>query len=201
MFKQPGRGNRKPLKSAAPEWVKAAPMLLTLIRFSVTCWLDVYTLNRFGALAFPVAASLLVFLTDFLDGWLARRLGCASRHGAIFDVAADFFYIASFGAVLCWCQVLPLWFMLALAADFLAFIITSIRLKRTASDNCIFIFDHMGRISAALFYILPVTAYVSYVLSNPVYRIVNPWFLLIVLLLAALSCVYRFKRCIKKKPG
>lgn len=181
--------------------VKAVPLLLTALRLALACWLDIYMLNRFGALSVPVILSLLVFLTDLSDGWLARRLRSPSRLGAALDVSADFFYITSFGVILCWRQVLPLWFMLAVVVNFLGFILTSKVLKEQTSGDHPLVFDRIGRLTAALFYIFPITAYAACILSQTVYRIINPWLLLFCVLLAAISFLGRIARCIKKKPG
>ena len=43
-----------------------------------------YALERWAFAAFVIAA-----LTDFVDGWLARRLGAVSVWGAILDPIAD----------------------------------------------------------------------------------------------------------------
>lgn len=43
-----------------------------------------FALDRWAVLAFVVAA-----LTDFVDGWLARRMGTTSAWGAILDPIAD----------------------------------------------------------------------------------------------------------------
>lgn len=189
------------MEACASSPVKAAPLLLTALRFALACWLDICVVINFGTLAIPVMLSILVMLTDFFDGMLARHLGCPSRLGAILDVAADFFYIASFGAILCGRQVLPLWFLLAVAINFLGFVLTSQVLKRQSSRNHTFVFDRVGRLSAALFYIMPVISYMTNILNQAAYRIVNPWLLLLSVLLAMFSFIDRLARCIQKKPG
>ena len=53
----------------------------------VYVWLapwDLLILNYLAALVFAVAA-----LSDFFDGWLARRLNATSQFGALFDPLAD----------------------------------------------------------------------------------------------------------------
>lgn len=65
------------------------PNTLTIARCGlagVVAWL-ILTLST-GAL-WPFVAFVLVALTDFLDGWAARRLNAVSKFGAFLDPIAD----------------------------------------------------------------------------------------------------------------
>jgi len=42
----------------------------------------------------PMVILLVIFASDILDGKLARRWNVTTRHGAIFDVTADMFFVA-----------------------------------------------------------------------------------------------------------
>ena len=55
-------------------------------------------------------------VTDYLDGWLARRLGQTSALGAMLDPLADRLYIATTLVALVIRGIIPLWLLLALAA-------------------------------------------------------------------------------------
>jgi CDP-diacylglycerol--glycerol-3-phosphate 3-phosphatidyltransferase len=68
----------------------ALPNLLTLLRIGLVPVL-VVTLMRPtpGARAFAAACFLLACVTDFLDGWLARRRGITSALGQMLDPLAD----------------------------------------------------------------------------------------------------------------
>lgn len=71
------------------------PLILTYARIALIpfvvgvyyvpeSWLSSHAQNLFGCLAFILAA-----LTDWLDGWLARRNGQETRLGAFLDPVAD----------------------------------------------------------------------------------------------------------------
>ncbi len=50
---------------------------------------------------------LLAIITDFLDGWLARRLSCVSINGGLLDHSADAFLVAAVLATLSYLQWIP----------------------------------------------------------------------------------------------
>ena len=64
------------------------------------------------ALALLVAA----WLTDVLDGWLARRLGLVTDFGKVVDPLADKVAIAAAGVVLVWKYGVPWWLFAAVVA-------------------------------------------------------------------------------------
>jgi cardiolipin synthase len=76
--------------------IRALPNLLTLLRIAAAPLVVavLYLPGREGldyALALFVAASV----TDFFDGWLARRLDATSRFGAMLDPIADKLLVAA----------------------------------------------------------------------------------------------------------
>jgi phosphatidylglycerophosphate synthase len=71
---------------------RRAPLLLSALRI-VLAPLFVLAIGRAPAWALPVA--LLAAATDFADGRLARRLGVASRAGAVLDVVADGIFVVA----------------------------------------------------------------------------------------------------------
>jgi cardiolipin synthase len=58
--------------------------LVVGVYYLPTSWLSAYQQNLIATVIFVVAA-----LTDWLDGWLARRLDQTSRFGAFLDPVAD----------------------------------------------------------------------------------------------------------------
>ena len=65
------------------------PNALTLARCALAFWVAwlIYTLPALSIL--PFAAFVAVALTDFIDGFAARRLGAVSKLGALLDPIAD----------------------------------------------------------------------------------------------------------------
>ena len=74
------------------------PTLLTWARiFAIPLIIGVYYLPLDGAMRNLVATVMFVFfaLTDWLDGWLARRLNQTSAFGAFLDPVADKFLVCA----------------------------------------------------------------------------------------------------------
>ena len=71
--------------------VKSLPNLMTVLRLiaapvvAALIWIDDVDTGYAPALALFVLASL----SDFLDGWMARRMGIVSKFGAMLDPIAD----------------------------------------------------------------------------------------------------------------
>lgn len=91
-----------------------------------------------GLLAFCAA-------TDFLDGYLAKKLKATSRFGAYYDATTDF--ILMFGIFAFFYSVgdYPIWLLLLIAAAFIQFIATSFYAKK--------LYDPVGRYLGSALYI------------------------------------------------
>jgi cardiolipin synthase len=57
---------------------------------------------------------LVASASDFVDGWLARRLGQVSRLGILMDPVADRLYVVVAVLALAWRDTLPWWVVVAL---------------------------------------------------------------------------------------
>ncbi len=82
-------------------------------------------LVRDGLFFYGAVMFLFLLLTDFLDGYLARRLRLVSKSGAYFDAGTDFILIFSmfiaFGAAGFYAS----WLLFVIAAAFAWFLLTS----------------------------------------------------------------------------
>lgn len=177
--------------------MRLLPNMLTLLRVVLVCFLNLYILNHFGRLAIPIIIFLLIFLTDFLDGKIARFYGNTSPLGAMFDILADLFYIVASYIVLCSFHVLPLWFLFIMLFKFIEFVVTSFFLKKHYSEKSTFVFDFIGRFAAALFYTIPVLAYLFFQLSQPIYFFIIHTFIYIITFMVFVSSANRLRNCVK----
>ena len=75
----------------------------------------------YGAVLF-----LSMLCSDYLDGYLAKRLGLSSRFGTFFDVATDFVLIFSALVVFNSKGFVPNWVLILIAFFFVQFIMTSL---------------------------------------------------------------------------
>lgn len=85
-------------------WLRVAIVPLFMALFHVDMGLGGHQIDRLAAGLFLVAA-----LSDWLDGWLARRLGQTSAFGAFLDPVADKLVVAAALVELVALQRVPTW--------------------------------------------------------------------------------------------
>ena len=91
-----------------------------------------------GLLAFCAA-------TDFLDGYLARKMKATSRFGAYYDATTDFILMFGIFAFFYFVGDYPIWLLVLIAAAFIQFIATSFYSKK--------LYDPVGRYIGSALYI------------------------------------------------
>ena len=99
---------------------------LRLLGVPVFFWLIVVPQRDGLALGILIVSAF----TDWLDGYLARRLGQYSRLGELLDPMADRLYVIAALAALYLRNILPFWVVLALIARDVAMMFLLIYLKR-----------------------------------------------------------------------
>jgi cardiolipin synthase len=90
--------------------VLTVPNLLSFLRLAlvpVFLWLIIDGADAWALLVLAVSS-----LTDFLDGWIARRFNQTSRLGTLLDPAADRLYIFAALIGLAWRDLVPWWIVL-----------------------------------------------------------------------------------------
>ncbi|MGH3412035.1 MAG: CDP-alcohol phosphatidyltransferase family protein [Marmoricola sp.] len=92
--------------------VPNAVSVLRLLGVPLFCWLVLGPEADLWALAVMLGAGI----TDWLDGYLARRLSQASRLGALLDPVADRLYIVAVAVSLALRDIIPWWVALLLPA-------------------------------------------------------------------------------------
>lgn len=175
------------------------PDILTISRICLTIAYNLYIIQNYGSVMLPVLFSIIIFITDFLDGKIARFYGITTKYGAILDVVADLFYIVLSYIVLCIYQISPIWFLLIILYKFIEFVITSSLSIKSSKD--IFIFDFLGRVSAIIFYILPITIYISYFYCKGWYFILINCITVIITVFVVISSINRIYICKKSVNG
>ena len=119
--------NPKQLGVANSNWtIPNALSAMRLLGVPVFFWLIVVPQNDGLALAVLIVSSF----TDWLDGYLARRLNQFSRLGELLDPLADRLYVVAALAALYIRDLLPLWVVAALVLRDVAMSLLLIFLKR-----------------------------------------------------------------------
>ena len=91
------------------------------------------------------ALFLFAILTDFLDGYYAKKFHVASKLGAYFDATADFLFVSAMLSVFVFEGFYPLWLLVLVIVVFVQFIFTNV-VSRQA------VYDPVGKYYGSLMY-------------------------------------------------
>ena len=91
-----------------------APNLITLARIGLVPIMGFFLYHGAYRIALPIFA--IVALTDFADGYIARRFNLRSRFGATIDPIADKLSMFIATVLLAWQGLAPVWFAIAVVA-------------------------------------------------------------------------------------
>lgn len=94
---------------------------------------------------FSIIIFIFAILTDFLDGYFARRLKVTSNYGAFLDTIADFVLIITIFSAFTIVKLYPYWILILITIMFLQFILTS-GMKKP-------IYDPLGKYYGAFLFI------------------------------------------------
>jgi phosphatidylglycerophosphate synthase len=96
-----------------------------------------------------LSACLVLFafcaFTDFLDGYLARKLKVNSKFGAYYDTITDFILVIGIFTIFTANGYYPIWLLLLITVSFIQFLATSFYAKK--------IYDPVGRYIGSALYI------------------------------------------------
>lgn len=175
---------------------KNAANMLTLVRLLLTLCLLFVTTNlgesnvRVNFIMLYAALSIGVWISDFLDGRVARKWNIASVFGAYFDVTVDFFFVFLVHTQLIYYGVLPAWFLFVILEKSINYIVTSKVISRHNSDSFQFIRDGIGRVVSASFFVTPLVILFIHIYF-PHNVLIIRGLLLILTFFALLSSLYR----------
>ena len=130
--------------------------MITLSRVILSGIFGYYILLPHQRLSVITVLFIAICVTDLLDGFLARRLSACTRTGAVFDVAADLFFILTSVTALAAACVFPVWMAAVIVLKFFEFCYTSIQFKKISGDSkATLLFDPLGKTAAISFFLLP----------------------------------------------
>lgn len=104
-----------------------------------------FILYNFGNIVACLGLLTFCAITDFLDGYIARKLQATSRFGAYYDASTDFILMLGAFSIFYANGLYPLWLIISIVVAFLAFILTSHLIKK--------IYDPVGRYLGSALYI------------------------------------------------
>lgn len=120
------------------------PNILTLLRIiAIPVFLMIYAQDFKGAGIVACLIFILASITDFLDGYLARKYHLVSNFGKIMDPLADKLLVLSTLIALTVDHILPIWVVLIILARELG--ITSLR-ALAAADGVVVAASPLGKV-------------------------------------------------------
>ncbi|OQD57971.1 putative phosphatidylglycerophosphate synthase [Methanobrevibacter arboriphilus JCM 13429 = DSM 1125] len=181
---------------------KNIPNILSSIRIIITIpfIFSLYDLILGTGSIISLLLFSIIIISDILDGYLARKLNFVSAFGANLDIFADIFYSFLSTTILCYLNVVPIWFLFIVIFKFLEFVITSKFLKNykkinstihseTKKDNFLY-FDWLGRSFGILTMLLPGLVCIIYLFSYQLIGIIS-YTILILTIIAISSTILR----------
>ena len=128
------------------------PNVLSMVRLALVPVFLVLVIEGEDALA--LLTLVVSSLTDYLDGWIARRFDQMTRLGRILDPAADRLYIFATVLGLAFRELVPWWLVAVLLARDLMLVVLAVILANTGYGPLPV--HHLGKFATfCLFYALP----------------------------------------------
>jgi len=133
--------NKSP-KTATSQSFEYLPSLLSVLRLIILPFLVYAFIFDFTFAAY--ALFLLAIGTDFLDGYIARKMKVGTKFGAYFDATVDFIFIIGMFRIFVTAGLYPYWVLPLMLFAFVQFLITSFLYKK--------IYDPIGKYYGSLLY-------------------------------------------------
>ena len=173
---------------------------LTLLRIPLSIMFNVMLLYEEHRLLFCSILFLVIALTDFFDGKLARYYNVQSRVGAILDVATDFLFIFTTACVMYKQGLLPIGIIIIIVIKFTEFCITSYLFNKKLKRDKPLFFDKLGRFVAVILYSIPVMVLILHALLNKyLFNVILFCVYIMIGLLSILSFYARVSKIIRYK--
>ncbi len=124
--------------------LRLVPNLISIARIVLIWPIAVFFSNPSPSAYWIVLTLIIVsYLTDYLDGFLARRLSQQSRLGLILDPVADKVWTIAMIFLLYSCRGLPLWIMIIIIARDIGILYINLRLYLRSGQ--VMSSDELGR--------------------------------------------------------
>ena len=180
--------------------IKFVPNLITTTRM-IMSFLFVYTIVEQFIYGQERSMNLIILFlaicaSDLLDGRIARKTNSVSIIGAKLDVSADLLYIIISYVTLVTIKILPLWFLGFICFKFSEFVITSKFMKNNKSSDNPFVFDKVGRVVSAIFFIIPGIVCIYKCFGSYNLELVLNCLLYVIFLAGVYSSYLRIKSCL-----
>lgn len=149
---------------------------------------------------YAVMVSFLIFISDYIDGKLARKHNCVTSLGQSLDVYMDFVFILSSLILFNMYQIIPAYFTFVIVYKFFEFIIFSKYLNRktVSIKDGKYYFDKLGGFISVIYYIIPTLQLILMLMNVYKINLIMNCVLLITTLFTFIASINKLKLSIKK---
>lgn len=140
---------------------KLAPSVLSILRIVLALALFYVYIN--GMMELSIVIYIVTLFTDYLDGFIARKLDAATNYGAYLDTVADFILITVLFSAFIITGMYPYWILILIVFMFLQFVLTS-GIKKPIYDPIGKYYGAFLFISAGITFVLPIS-YINQILT------------------------------------
>lgn len=139
---------------------------------------------------------LSIWMSDLLDGPLARKLGIANQFGATLDVMADMLFVFLIHMQLAYQHLLSVWFIVLMIEKSVNYVMTSRLMNQKRGEAFVFIRDPIGKLVSASYFFTPVIVLMAY-FSNGILQKGLYISIVLIALAGAISSIYRMQYTIR----
>ncbi len=166
--------------------------LLTYSRFVLTTLAAAIFWNSTDSAVIMLLLIAVIYLTDFLDGKVARLYAIETPRGALLDVLADFYFILIMHILFVRLGMLPYWYTWVIIWKCTEFIGTSYILSKQ-ENHIRAVHDPLGRGVALVFYLTPTILIIMGQWEINLLPVQLAWMASVVTILAITSSIVRFR--------
>lgn len=106
---------------------------------------------------YAIIVSLIIILSDYVDGKLARKNHSVSKLGQSLDIYSDFIYILSALILFNIYRIIPIYFTCIVIYKFIEFLLISkiVKRKTIGKKDDKYYYDKLGSIVSSVYYVIP----------------------------------------------
>lgn len=174
------------------------PNIITTFRIILTIIVIYFLQTSQKNLYVFLSINVLIFVSDIIDGKIARKFNTVSHIGELLDITADIFYVIAMSAIIAFLKIIPLYYVFVVAAEFLIFLITS---KYIKNNGKYFGFDMLGRILAVIYYITPSVMFIVFEKNKQFHNCLYNYLSIIITFFTIVVIIYRIYLVIKQSES
>lgn len=148
-----------------------------------------------------IVMSILIIISDFLDGRLARKYNVTSKIGQVLDIYLDCAYIFAGLITLYVYNYIDLYFIIVVLYKFLEFIILSkvmkSKIKFKGNKGQDYFYDLLGTIASGFYYVIPLIVISLSYLDLIYFTSIINFLLAFATILTVFSSLMKFKKIYK----